>query len=282
MLPEIRTIAGLPSTEHILRSQGHWKLLRWSLAKRKLVTKRALLLRMSCVSFLLVSCGTSEPQTKGSAAARESLSVTEAITSPPTTSEPFVPRESFTWTLERPSGDAITVAFSVGKLTLPAKAAPLKSGRNWHPGDCVVDDDRDLLAGFTFTVSNANSSLSQQVAAAIDGPLMNKIPDGTSLIAIAYYSDSLKCTALVTDPYTGGSALGLGSNEKLEPGESIEIEGFLVLKGVRGPGYETGDPARVKAISPMLVPRLGEGAMTNLSSNFVSRSFQTMDLGVLL
>lgn len=204
------------------------------------------------LSIVLVACGRSSNDsidTSDSAGSEVLVQTTLLIPTIPALA--FSEKKRATWLATTPANDTSSAQLSVGDLALPALAMPTPSGKAFDSQACSVQMDRDLVAPFSFKVTNANTGFSQKVFAKVVGAA-NYQGEGATLAALTFYTDGPSCSSLFLDPYSGSKTLGCASNDQIVGGESVTCEGFFILRGVVGPGYADGDNERITVASPQV------------------------------
>lgn len=144
-----------------------------------------------------------------------------------------------------PDGNVARETLSIGDPVAPAKAPPV-SGGTLDSASCLsLDDSHDVVVPFDIKLTNMNTTLSLPSDDGVSYSYMDTntdLPDGEAVGSVEFFTDGPQCD-LSTDSSgpDGLKLIGLQSADDLEPGESAESGGYLVLSGVIQPAHPRGD-----------------------------------------
>ncbi len=152
--------------------------------------------------------------------------------------ETFTPIATWRYTSTKSSGDKTSVSLAAGRFYNVADAPAISKAASPTDGSCSIDEERDLVAPFTLTLTNANAEFGQEVLTKIVKGSANSSSGGPALSAVVWYFDGPDCKDLSLS-----DTLSVKSTETLDAGESTELSGYLILSGARSPLHPDGDAA---------------------------------------
>jgi len=232
---------------------------------------------------LLSACGSSPSRSPSAAVTSTATAGSDCAspcgkpTTPTTSTQGFTPIGTWLFTAKDPdTGDSEAGSFALGRFGPSSAAASFNDTHTFASAPCQVDDQRDLVAPFEFTVRNTNQGFAQDVKESLwavsDGPTP---PTGDQpwLHAAVFYDAGPQCVGVTSFTADGSqAALGLDSNAQLQGGGSVTVDGYLILNSILTPDHPNGDPAVFKSLFLGLDQT---ETVTSTSDNWINQALTT-------